>query len=592
MLKRGIARVFGWVLRFVVLAPIASLLLATILDEGPEHGVRLTLFPVALAVFDPLVWTSLWNSLAVAIVVAVVSILIGVRLGLLISRERFWSRPLLGALVIAPGVISPGFLALGMLGLFPPDGPGIWRRLEGVNNAFLGPSGDSWPWCVWIWSALVQGVALVVLMTTMALRRLVPSREEAASLVGARRSQVWWTLTWPMIRPYVGETAALLFMLTLVDPSVPLIMGLRRTPGFQVVTSALNSDNPFPRVAGLGVLCLVITVTVAAVVRWWAGAPAVPDLTNSLGRRESECRASHTPRTRALLSGMTLLVWSFLAWLPVVGLALLGLTATSSLANPLPAGLARAGEFFSRFSTHPAPLLVFQTALLGLVVGLVIAFPAWLAPHHLVRTTAGRSTSVFYLLTSTVPAMLSGVGILAVPRLARMCSAALGSGPGWSWAALSLETLAGVLDPCNFPGVLLIVGVCVIYVPRVLIRGRAIGLDRATDRLIDQAMVAGSRPQAARRLAHRSSNAIPIARIVLCASVAATSISPAILLAHRAESLPLGPGILSLADQPGGSRAQAATLALAAIALNASVLGWAWAAGGSRSSPLEARDLV
>jgi hypothetical protein len=117
-------------------------------------------------------------------------------------------------------------------------------------------------------------------------------------------------------------------------------------------------------------------------------------------------------------------------------------------------------------------------------------------------------------------------------------------------------------------------------------------LDRATDRLIDQAIVSGSRPQVARRLAYRNRPAIPISRIVLCASVAATSISPAILLSHRAESLPLGPGILSLADQPGGSRAQAASLALAAIALNVSVLGWTWAAGGSRSSPLEARDLV
>jgi hypothetical protein len=281
-----------------------------------------------------------------------------------------------------------------------------------------------------------------------------------------------------------------------------------------------------------------------------------------------------------------------LAWLPVVGLARLGLTATSSLANPIPPGLAGAGEFLSRFSTQPAPQLCLQTALLGMVVAFVIALPAWLAPQLMVPTTTGGSAAVFSYLTSTVPAMLWGVGILAVPRLARLMSAALGSGLGWSWAASALRTLATAIDPYVFPGVLLSLGVCLVYVPRIWIRGSVVGSDRATDRLIDQALIAGAGARSARRLAHRSTHTIPIARIVLCASIAATSISPAILLAHTTESLPLGPGILSLADQPGGSRAQAASLALAAIALNVSVLGWAWAAGASRSSPLEARDLV
>jgi hypothetical protein len=289
---------------------------------------------------------------------------------------------------------------------------------------------------------------------------------------------------------------------------------------------------------------------------------------------------------------MTLLGWSLAAWLPVVGLARLGLTATSSLANPISSGLAGAAEFASRFATHPVPLLFLQTVFLASVVGLMIAVPVWLGPHHMIRTTTGGSAAVFPFLTSAIPPMLWGVGILAVPRLAHLISALLDSGLGWSWAAPSLETLARALDPYAFPGVLLSLGVCLVYVPRIWFRGGGIGLDRATDRLIDQAIVSGSRPQVARRLAYRSRPAIPISRIVLCASVAATSISPAILLSHRAESLPLGPGILSLADQPGGSRAQAASLALAAIVLNVSLLGWAWAAGGSRASPLEARDLV
>lgn len=113
MFRRAIRRLLNTVLGLVVLAPVLALLPAAVLDSGPapEYRTRFSLFPLALASLDPLLWTCLWNSVAVALVVAVVSLVIGVVLGGMIARSRFLGRPLLEALITAPAVIPPAFFA-------------------------------------------------------------------------------------------------------------------------------------------------------------------------------------------------------------------------------------------------------------------------------------------------------------------------------------------------------------------------------------------------------------------------------------------------------------------------------------------------
>src|SRR5208337_3661127 len=139
------------------------------------------MFPLALAALDPLIWTSLWNSVAVAVIVAVGSLVTGVTLGGVAARFRVWGRPLLSAWITAPAVVAPALFALGLLGLFDPSG------------------------------------------------------QDAARLAGARPLRVWWTLTWPTLRPSVASAVYLVFMINLADPAAPLVLGLRRTLGFQMV---------------------------------------------------------------------------------------------------------------------------------------------------------------------------------------------------------------------------------------------------------------------------------------------------------------------------------------------------------------------
>ena len=227
MLKRAIRWATTSVLGLILLAPVLALLPAAVLDIGPrpESRTRFSVFPLALAALDPLIWTSLWNSVAAAVIVAVGSLVIGVALGGVVARFRFWGRPVLSASITAPAVVAPALFALGLLGLFDPSGP---RGLGSVVDSIVRADGYSarmWPWLVWVWAALIQGVALVVLTTRSAYGRLQPFGQDAARLAGARPPRVWWTLTWPTLRPSVVSAVYLVFMINLADPGVPLVLG-------------------------------------------------------------------------------------------------------------------------------------------------------------------------------------------------------------------------------------------------------------------------------------------------------------------------------------------------------------------------------
>ena len=205
-----------------------------------------------------------------AVAVAIGSLVVGVSLGRIIAREPFWWRPLAAGLVIAPAVIPPAFMALGLLGVIEPDGPRFWTTLRNQVGPALGAWVPEWAWLVWTWSALVQGVSLVALTTSGALDRLDPRWEEAARIVGARPARIWRTLTWPMIRRAVAEGVGLVFVITLLDPAAPLVLGLRRTAGFQIVVQALRAD-PFPGVASIVLLALFASLLGKSFIRWLGG---------------------------------------------------------------------------------------------------------------------------------------------------------------------------------------------------------------------------------------------------------------------------------------------------------------------------------
>ena len=559
-----------WVLRLILLTPLAALAVAALIDTGPppESPVRISAFPSALTLFDPLVWTSFGNSLLMAVLVACGSLVIGVPTAQVLARWRFWGRPLLSLLVMGPSVIPPAYLALGVLGL---------------ADSFLL---QGWPWFTWVWSALVQGVALVVITTAWSLDGLDPDREAAARLAGAGFYRTWCAVTWPLIRPAIALVSGILLVNNLADPGVPLVLGLRRTLGFQVVVDAARPD-AFPRIASLGLLLWAFSLAAGQTLRWYGGAS--PGLAvQALGRRSrQEKRTALAEWLYAAMSPLILALWAVLAWLPVAGLARLGLTREPYLQNPHI--LARLGilDLIGRLAEAESLRLVVHSVVLGLSVAAVFSILArWQARDSALRLRKGWG-HLPLIVAAGLPSLAVGVGILALARVATLGARLSAAGPDRPLTATVLELISRVLDHPGIPGFLLILGVCLAFLPHLLMKRPGQFENECTiARRVDQAVLSGASRAQSRRLGHQGSS-LSARTIVLWASLAATSVAPAIVLTLTGEAMPVGPAIVRLSSAPDDSRPRAAALALAAISVNLAALAWAWSGRGRDRGRLE-----
>ena len=172
----------AWV---VALAPIVALIPASFLDRGPGGSCRLSFFPMALTALDPHIWECFRNSILMAMAVALASRFLGVGIADIVTRRRFWGRPILAVLTCTGLVAPPAFLAVGLRALFVSDAP----RFNESFRPFAG-------WIAWFWVALSCALPLVVLAAVSGLRQFNPSAEDAARLEGASRGRVWRQFLW------------------------------------------------------------------------------------------------------------------------------------------------------------------------------------------------------------------------------------------------------------------------------------------------------------------------------------------------------------------------------------------------------------
>ncbi len=266
---RGPGRLLGALLLIALPLPALALWPAAVIDRGPDGSARLSWFPLAIAAFDPFVWTCAGNSVAVASAVAVGSLFLGVSLALIVGRRRFWGRTLFWALAMAPLAAGPLLVAPGVSSIL--GGERGWDWL--AARSFLECSAEGLVrWSALVWVGLASGVPLVALATSAALRRVEPAWTEAARAIGASRWRIWSEIIWPILRPYSARATALVFTLTLVEPAGPLILGLRRTLAVQLIGAATRLDQP-TRAATLALLSIAIAAVARVSMGWWGRSP-------------------------------------------------------------------------------------------------------------------------------------------------------------------------------------------------------------------------------------------------------------------------------------------------------------------------------
>lgn len=307
-----------------VFAPLSKILTAAIYD-----GDRFAPDALAARLAAPEAWSLacvtthqgcgvVWNTLLLATLTAVISTLLGLFFALLAVRGGMRrSAPLFRALTILPLITPPFVVAMALIVLF---------GRTGIVTTFL------WDWfdiprSRWIYGLpgvlLAQVLAqapIAFLLLDGALRAISPSLEEAASTMGARRFQVFRTVTWPLLKPALAAAFLLGFVESLADFGNPLVLGgdfdVLSTRIFFAIAGARHDPG---RAAALALLLLALTFGAFALQALWLGRRRYTTVT---GKGDSGLPA---PLPRGLKLGASLVVWPWMAFTALVyGIILVG----------------------------------------------------------------------------------------------------------------------------------------------------------------------------------------------------------------------------------------------------------------------------
>ena len=206
---------------------------------------------------------SLWNSFVIGISVTSLCLLIGIPMGYFVARVKMPGKSLILSLGILP-VIMPSFV-----------GAFTWVILLGRNgvvrtflNWILGPLGIKIP--------SIYGMFGMILCMTLTYYPFVfqlaygafassnPMLEEAAMLMGAKKSHVFRTVTLPLVMPSLGAAALLVFVRAIGNFGIPSIIG---GEDYVLPTLIYFEVNGFWNINGACSIA-VVNVAITAAVLW------------------------------------------------------------------------------------------------------------------------------------------------------------------------------------------------------------------------------------------------------------------------------------------------------------------------------------
>lgn len=195
-------------------------------------------------------WSIAVLALAQALVSTGLALLVGLPIANVTSRYAFRGRSLLQALVTVPFVLPTVVVAL----------------------AFRSAFGDLLP----------QGLVLVVLahayVNIAVVARVVGARwadlgssyEWAARTLGASRWTTWWTVTWPMLRPSILSSAAVVFTFCFSSLGIVMLLGDGSTRTLE--SHILRQTSVLLDLPGAAVSAMLQLAIVTTVLLWGAWA--------------------------------------------------------------------------------------------------------------------------------------------------------------------------------------------------------------------------------------------------------------------------------------------------------------------------------
>ncbi len=277
--RRKGERPSGWVIAMGLTAGLASLvvlvLLAIVLwlslidGEPGDPDLAYTAANYIDTFGDPFVWRTLANTFVFSGLTLVVAMAIGAPMAWIIERTDFPAKTLVFA-TMTIGLLVPGFAtAIGWEFLLHP-------RIGMVNTALIALFHLSGPpiSITNLWGmGWVQGLGLApvaFIMTSVVLRAMDPSLEDAAAMSGARPHGALLRVTFPLAWPGLLAAGIFIFMIGFSAFDVPAIIGLAGKI-YTFATYTYDQMQPAQGDPQYGDVAAFSTVTVALglVLSWW-----------------------------------------------------------------------------------------------------------------------------------------------------------------------------------------------------------------------------------------------------------------------------------------------------------------------------------
>ena len=270
-------RLAGWawsgllllILTFLVIYPIAMLLLGTLTDSNPVTdgyaNMHVSLGNFITVLGNPNVHVILGNSLLACAGGTAFAVIIGLAFAWIVVRTNTpWK-----------GLIA----ATGMLPLFvPPLVAGVaWAILgspkTGLINTVFAKIGLGWRIDLYSMTGIIFVFGMyyapyVYMFTASALRNMDPSLEEAAEVSGASALRTMATITFPLILPAIISGMLLSFVVMLGIYGIPAVLGA--PANISVLTTyifALTSWSP-PRYSTAAAVAMILMAVTGLLV--WA----------------------------------------------------------------------------------------------------------------------------------------------------------------------------------------------------------------------------------------------------------------------------------------------------------------------------------
>ncbi len=209
-----------WLGVFIFLGVFFFYPLARILWMGLNPASLLDLSPSSFLVArDALLFTLYQSTLSTLLTLA-----LGLPVAFLFTRYDFRGKTLLRTLTAIPFILPTVVVAAGFTAFLGPRGwfNIAWMHLFGVSTppiTFTGTLGAI------LLAHIFYNTTIVIRIVGNALSRLDPRLEQAARTLGANPAQVFWKVTFALLRPSILAAALLVFIFDFTSFGVILLLG-------------------------------------------------------------------------------------------------------------------------------------------------------------------------------------------------------------------------------------------------------------------------------------------------------------------------------------------------------------------------------